>query len=132
EVLERFDALTEEVGEADLAGIARAVGIPFRIGVAPGDIANPDLVEVHVQPAHRRLDRQMQTVEADVERHLDAAAHRRLHVVEGDLEPSDGGGHAASLRRALAAAQRTVAPMRRRRGGMATSQAGTLPARTEQ
>lgn len=48
----------------------------------------------------------MQTIEPDVERHLDAAQDHGLDVVEGDLEASDGGGtHAAILRRSISVAQ---------------------------
>jgi hypothetical protein len=51
-------------------------------------------------------DRQVQLVEPDVERHLDAAQDRGTNVVEGDLEPGDGvSAHAATLRRSIAAAQ---------------------------
>ena len=59
-----------------------------------------------VGPAHRGLNGQVEPVEPDAERHLDAAQDRRLDVVEGDLEAGDRvGGHAASLRPSFAAAQ---------------------------
>ena len=51
-----------------------------------------------IGPAHRRLDRQMQAIEPNVDRHLDAAQHRGLDVIERDLETGDGvGTHAASF-----------------------------------
>jgi len=59
-----------------------------------------------VRPAHRRLDREVQTVEPDVERHLDTAEDRGFYIIERDLEAGDGvGTHAASLRRSRSAAQ---------------------------
>ena len=71
---------------------------PVGIGHAPSDVAGADLVEMAVGPAHGRLDGQMQPVEPDFERHLDAAQDRGLDVVEGDLEAGDGvGAHAASF-----------------------------------
>ena len=45
-----------------------------------------------VGPAHGRLDGQVQPIEPDVERHLDAAQYRGLDAVEGDLQSGDGGG----------------------------------------
>lgn len=47
----------------------------------------------------------MQTVELDVERHLDPAQSHRLHVIERSPEASDTDRHAASLRRATSEAQ---------------------------
>jgi len=39
----------------------------------------------------------MQAVETDREQHFDAAEDGGLHVVEGDLETGDGGGHGAKV-----------------------------------
>jgi hypothetical protein len=48
----------------------------------------------------------MQTIEPNVEWHLEAAQNRGLDVIEGDLEAGDGmGAHAATLRRSLSLAQ---------------------------
>ena len=59
-----------------------------------------------VGPTHGRLHGQVQPVEADVERHLNAAQNRALDRVEGDLEAGDGDGtHAATLRISLSLAQ---------------------------
>src|SRR5260370_28382163 len=70
------------------------------------DVAGADLVEMTVRPAHRRLDREVQTVEPDVERHLDTAEDRGFYIIERDLEVGDGvGTHAARLRRSLSSAQ---------------------------
>jgi hypothetical protein len=53
----------------------------------------------------------MQPVEPDRERHLDAAQHHGLDVVERDLEAGDGvGGHAASLRRFVSAGATATLP----------------------
>jgi hypothetical protein len=49
----------------------------------------------------------MQSVEPDIEWHLDPAQHRGRHIIERDLEAGDGvGTHAARLRRSRSAAQR--------------------------
>lgn len=96
----------DHIGEARLAGVERTVR-PARIGNAPADIADADLVEMRVGPAHRRLDEEMQAIKPYIERRLDTADDRGLHVVEGDLQAGDGGGaHAASLRCSLSRAQR--------------------------
>jgi hypothetical protein len=59
-----------------------------------------------VGPTHRGLNGQVQPVEANIERHLDAAHNRGLDRIEGDLEAGDGGdAHAATLRRSVSAAQ---------------------------
>ena len=59
-----------------------------------------------IGPAHGGLDGQVQPIEPDVERHLDAAQDRGLDAIEGDLEAGDGvGAHAATLRRSSAVAQ---------------------------
>ena len=91
--------ILEHVAEAGLARVERAVG-PIPVRDAPSDITGTDLIEVGIGPTHRRLNHQMQAIEAYIERHLDAAQDRRLDVVEGDLETGDGiGTHAATLRR---------------------------------
>src|SRR5258705_2829293 len=75
-------------------------------GGAPSDVTGAKLVEMAVGPAHGRLDGQVQPVESDVERHLDAAQDHGLDVVERDLELGDGGGtHAATLRPSISPAQ---------------------------
>ena len=61
-------------------------------GGAPSDVTGAKLVEMAVGPALGRLDGQVQPVESDVERHLDAAQYRGLDAVEGDLQSGDGGG----------------------------------------
>jgi hypothetical protein len=58
-----------------------------------------------VGPACGRLDGQVQPVEPNVEWHLAAAQDHGLDIVEGDLEASDGGIHAATLRHPMSAAQ---------------------------
>jgi ribose 5-phosphate isomerase A len=64
--------------ETRLARIEKVLGpIGFGIERAPADIAGTNLIEMTVGPAHGRLDGQVQAVEADVERHLDAAQNRR-------------------------------------------------------
>lgn len=94
-----FDHLVE----ASLAGIEE---VAAGIGCAPSDIGGADLVKVAIGPAHCGLDRQMQTIEPNVEWHLDAAQNRGLDVIEGDLEAGDRmGAHAATLRRSLSLAQ---------------------------
>src|SRR3982751_4184725 len=52
-----------------------------------------------VGPAQRGLQDQVQTVEAYIERHLQAPHDSRLDIVESDLQARDrwGGCHAASL-----------------------------------
>jgi hypothetical protein len=57
-------------------------------------------------PADGRLQGQVQSVETDVERHLDAAQNRGRDSIESDFEAGDGGGaHAATLWRSVSAAQ---------------------------
>jgi hypothetical protein len=59
-----------------------------------------------VGPTPARLDGQVQPVEPDIERRLDAAKNRGLDSIEGDLETDDRvGTHAATLRRSLSLAQ---------------------------
>jgi hypothetical protein len=98
-----FDHLVE----ASLAGIEEvAAPILLGIGCAPSDIGGADLVKVAIGPAHCGLDRQVQTIEPNVEWHLDAAQNRGLDVIEGDLDAGDGmGAHAATLRRSISLAQ---------------------------
>ena len=108
EIYQRLRAdVFEHVVEPGLAGVEEvAAPIGIGIGRAPSDVTGAKLVEMAVGPAHGRLDGQMQPVEPDVERHLDAAQDRGLDVVEGDLESGDGvGTHAATLRRSISAAQ---------------------------
>src|SRR3954468_1797444 len=88
------------------ARVARTI-TPAGIGNAPADAAGEKLVEVAVGPSHRGLDDKMQTVEPDVEPHLDPAQRGGLDLVERDLEAGDGvEAHAARLRRWFSAAQR--------------------------
>ena len=97
----------EDVAEPRLAGVEK-VGGPIRIGIgrAPADVAGMEHVEVAVGPAHGCLDGQVQPVEPNVERDLDATQNGGLDVVEGDFDAGDGvGTHAATLRCALSAAQ---------------------------
>src|SRR6185436_15671786 len=75
--------------EACLARVARTI-TPTGIGNAPPDAAGSKLVEVTVGPAHRGLDHEMQTIEPEIERHLDPTQHRGLDLVEGDLEAGNG------------------------------------------
>src|SRR5271155_1713817 len=108
EILQRFRSnVFGHVAEPSFACIEEVAGpVLIGIGCTPADIARADLIEVAVGPAHGRLDGQVQPVESDVERHLDAAQNRGLDVIEGDLEAGDGGGaHAATLRRSAPAAQ---------------------------
>src|SRR5207245_11242581 len=96
-----------DVAKPRLTGIDEVAG-PVRlwIGRTPADAARADLVEMAVGPAHGCLDGQVQPIESDVERHLDAAQDHRLDVVEGDLGVGAGGGtHAAILRRSISVAQ---------------------------
>ena len=59
-----------------------------------------------VGPTQGGLHGQVQPVEPNIERHLDAASNRGLDSIEGDLETGDGvGTHAANLRRSLSLAQ---------------------------
>ena len=108
EILQRLGSdVLEHVAEPGLARIEEVAGpILIWIGRAPSHTARTNLVKVAVGPADRRLQDQMQTIEPDVERHLDAAQDHGLDVVEGDLEASDSGGtHAAILRRSISVAQ---------------------------
>ena len=108
EILQRLcPEVFEHVAKPGLAGVEKVVApIYVGIGRAPSDVARADLIEVGVGPAHGRLDREMQTVEPDIERHLEAAQNWGPDVVEGDLETGDGvGTHATSLRRSISAAQ---------------------------
>jgi hypothetical protein len=70
--------------EARLALVERTIA-PIRVG-SPSDIAGTNLMEVTVGPAHRGLDRKMQTIAPQCQRHLDAARDRWFDVVERDLE----------------------------------------------
>jgi len=55
-----------------------------------------------VGPTHRRLQQQMQAIEADRQRHFDPPHNTGLDVVELDPEMRDfGGSHAARLRSSL-------------------------------
>ncbi len=105
EISQRLCAdIFENVVETGLARVERAIAL---IGIwhTPPDVPGADLIEVSIGPAHRGLDREMQTVEPDCERHLDPAQNGGLDVVEGDLEAGDGiGAHAATLRCSIAAA----------------------------
>jgi hypothetical protein len=94
EVIKIFQGLCadifEHVNEAGFGGIERPVA-PVGIGNPPSNIFGANLLEVRVGPAHRRLDRKMQTVEPDRERHFDAADDERLDVIERDLEAMAAG-----------------------------------------
>ena len=80
EIFERLHAdVFEDIDEAGLARVERATA-PVGVGNTPSDVAGADLVEMAVGPAHCRLDDQMQPVEPDCERHLDAAQNRGLDV----------------------------------------------------
>jgi hypothetical protein len=98
EILQRLGTdVFEHLAEPGPASIDEVAGpILIGIGRAPTDVAGAQFVEMAVGPSHGGLDGQVQPVEPDVERYLDAAQHHGLDVVEGDLEASDSGGtHAA-------------------------------------
>ena len=80
----RADVL-EDIAEPRLARVEEVVG-PIRIwiGRAPTNIAGAEFVEMAVGPTHRGLNGQVEPVEPDAERHLDAAQDPRLDVVEGE------------------------------------------------
>ena len=103
DVFERLVAgLRQQVTKGGLVCRARARSreIPIGIGDAIGDVApDAELVEVIILPAHDDLKDPVQAVEADGERHLDAPANRRLHLVERDGKPGNlvGADHAARV-----------------------------------
>ena len=60
------------------------------IGNAPARATSPELVEMAIGPAHRRLQHEVQPVEADPQRHVEPAHHRGLDVLERHLETAPG------------------------------------------
>src|SRR4051794_9258796 len=98
EVFQRLRAgVLEDVEETRLAGIERAFS-PIWVGHAPAHVAGPDLVEMAIGPAHGGLEHQVQAIKPDGQRHLNAAQHCGLDVIEGHLEPGDAvAGHAAAF-----------------------------------
>lgn len=90
----------QNIDEFRLAGIARAVA-PLLVRNAPARIADAELKEVAVGPAHCRLDDSVQMIEADRKRHIEAPHDERVHVLERDLQADNvclfrrGHGHRA-------------------------------------
>src|SRR5262249_32314579 len=78
--------VVKHVNEPSLARVENVIG-PIGVGIerAPSDIAGTNLVEVAVGPTHRSLDRKVQTIEPQCQRHLDAAQNHGLDVVHSDL-----------------------------------------------
>jgi hypothetical protein len=106
EIFQRLCAdIFKHINEAGFTSVERPIA-PIGTGNPPSDIFGPNLIEVAIGPAHRRLDCKMQMIEPDRERHFEAAHHDKLDVVECDFETGDGGSiHAASLRRSCSGAQ---------------------------
>ena len=125
EVFQRLRAgILEDVEETRLAGIERAFS-PVRVGHAPAHVAGPDLLEMAVGPAHGGLEHQVQVIKPDGQRHLNAAQHCGLDVIEGDLEPDDAvAGHAAAFP-SLAWAQFQGSSSCRREAGWSAIRAST-------
>ena len=78
--------------------------------VGEGCLADRELMQMTVGPAHRHLDDGVQPAEGRVARHLEPSPDRRFHGVQGDLQVVDvstgdgrqtfnGENHASSLRR---------------------------------
>ena len=84
---------TQEVGQRGRLGrVHRPLRIaPARVGDAPGRVAAAELPQVVVLPAHGGLDHEVQPVEPDVDRDLDAAEDPRLDLVELDAQAGDVG-----------------------------------------
>lgn len=98
EVFERFHAdILQDVDKPGFPGIERPVA-EVRIRYAPANVACPDLVEVAVRPPHRGLKHQVQTIQADRQRHLNPPQDNGFDVIESDSElDNTGGSHVARL-----------------------------------
>ena len=81
-------AMRQNIGERRLFGGQRG-GFNVAIAQAPNPVADAEFERMAVLPADGDLQHEMQIVEADVDRHLDAARDARRHVVDFDGKPRD-------------------------------------------
>lgn len=110
--------LRQQVREGCFVGLARARSgeVPIGVGNAVGDAAaDAELVEVIVLPAHDDLEHPVQSVEADVERHLDAPTYGRFDLSECDRETGNLSGIAHAARLAEARERPKLPKMLRRK-----------------
>ena len=87
-ILEPTTRVLEQLSQGCPLGIARAIAeIPAELLVrdAPTPVPRLKLEEVAVFPSHCRLDHEMQSVDPEFERHLDATKDLRLDAVERDF-----------------------------------------------
>ncbi len=85
-----FEALAvrQNIGERRLVRRPRT-DLGVAVGQTPDLIADAKLERVAVLPADGDLQDEVQIVEADIGRHVEAAANARRHVVDLDGKPRD-------------------------------------------
>jgi len=93
--------IRQDLGESGLTGVERPVEAIFRIRDAKAGLPEAHFPQVRVRPGEGGLDDGVQTVEPDIERHLQRSADGRRDIVQRNLHPHDSAVVHAAFSRSL-------------------------------
>ena len=99
--LSPFKRFAFELRDIGLTGVERPVEAIFRIGDAEAGLSEAHFPQVRVRPREGGLEDGVQTVEPDIERHLQGSADGWRDIVQRNLHPHHGGVAHAAFSRSL-------------------------------
>lgn len=91
----------QNLSESGLTGIERSVEAIFRIRDAEAGLPEAHFPQVRVRPGEGSLEDGVQTIEPDIERHLQRSADDGRDIVQRNLHPHDSAVAHAAFSRSL-------------------------------